>query len=247
MGDAKILVVDDEPKILKILERTLQWEGYLVEKAADGVAALEAVDRFKPDLIILDLMMPGMNGFDVCKGVREKVKTPIIILSAKGEEMDKVIGFNLGVDDYVTKPFSPTELVLRVKAVLRRTQDMRTKQEANHEKEKDIITVPGLEINRNTRMVKKEGKEIELTAKEFELLWLLASNPNQVFTREQLLYQIWNTDYYGDSKIVTVLVKRLREKLEENIAQPRIIKTLWGVGYKFGGSKNNKLSLDEIL
>jgi len=227
---AKILIVDDDHKIQKILERTLQWEGYLVEKAGDGREALEAAEQYRPDLIILDLMMPKLNGFDVCKIIREKSKVPIIILSAKGEEVDKVVGFNLGVDDYITKPFSPTELALRVKAVLRRTHD----SQAREVKDNDIIAVPGLEINRKTRSVKCDGKEIELTAKEFEFLWLLACNPSQVFTKEQLMYQIWNTEYYGDTKVITVLVKRLREKLEHDPAHPRFIKTLWGVGYKFG-------------
>lgn len=226
MVGAKILVVDDEPRILKILEASLRKEGYSVAKASDGEEALRLVETEYPDLIVLDLMLPKLDGFEVCRRIRSKLSTPILILSAKTEELDKIMGFTLGVDDYLTKPFSPAELVFRVKAILRRTM------EHNPTGTGESVSLGSLEVDHKTRMVKIRGTPLELTAKEFDLLWLLVSHPNQVFTRDQLLNQVWDTDYFGDTNTVTVLVKRLREKIEEDPANPHYIKTVWGVGYK---------------
>ena len=226
MVGAKILVVDDEPRILKILEASLRKEGYSVAKATDGEEALRLVETEYPDLIVLDLMLPKLDGFEVCRRIRSKLSTPILILSAKTEELDKIMGFTLGVDDYLTKPFSPAELVFRVKAILRRTM------EHNPTGTGESVSLGSLEVDHKTRMVKIRGTPLELTAKEFDLLWLLVSHPNQVFTRDQLLNQVWDTDYFGDTNTVTVLVKRLREKIEEDPANPHYIKTVWGVGYK---------------
>ncbi len=222
----KILVVDDEPRILKVVEHSLRAEGFQVLKANDGDQALFLADRENPDLIVLDLMMPRMDGFEVCTVLRQKSNVPILVLSAKSAEIDKVLGFKLGIDDYLTKPFSPTELVLRVKAILRRSSQNRT------ETNKQISFGP-LEMDATTRRVMVNGKLIELTAKEFDLLWLLASHPRQVFTRAQLLNHIWETDFIGDTNTVTVLVKRVREKIEQDPSQPALIRTVWGVGYKF--------------
>jgi len=225
---AKILVVDDEPKILKVVEHTLRREGYEIFTAADGEEAVEMAERLKPDLIVLDLMLPKLNGFEVCRKIKSRQDVPIIILSARGDEVDKIMGFTLGVDDYQTKPFSPAELALRVKAVLRRSVSS-----ADSRQDKDVLVFDGLEVNRKTREVKSHGRPVELTAKEFELLWLLASHPNQVFSRDQLLERIWDISFFGDENTVTVHVRRLREKIEKDPGQPGFVKTVWGVGYKF--------------
>lgn len=224
----KILVVDDEPKILKVVEHSLRREGYEIYTAVDGEQAVETAERIKPDLIVLDLMLPKLNGFDVCRKIKSQRDVPIIVLSARSDEVDKIMGFTLGVDDYQTKPFSPAELVLRVKAVLRRNK---TGAEANQAK--DIISFLSLEVNRKSREVKIHGAVVDLTAKEFDLLWLMASHPNQVFSRSQLLEQIWDVSFFGDENTVTVHVRRLREKVEKDPGQPEFIKTVWGVGYKF--------------
>lgn len=223
----KVLVVDDEPKILKVIEHSLRREGYEIHTAMDGQQALEAAERIKPDLIVLDLMLPKINGFDVCRKIKSQRDIPIIVLSARSDEVDKIMGFTLGADDYQTKPFSPAELVLRVKAVLRRSQPVDVDQA------KEMLSFPGLEINRKSREVRIRGAVVELTAKEFDLLWLMASYPNQVFSRSQLLEQIWDVSFFGDENTVTVHVRRLREKIEIDPGQPEYIKTVWGVGYKF--------------
>ncbi|KKM09542.1 PhoP family transcriptional regulator [Clostridiales bacterium PH28_bin88] len=229
MAPYKIMVVDDDPKVQKIVEHTLRNEGFTVVKALDGEDALAILPGENPHLVVLDLMMPKMDGFEVCRRIRQRFNTPILILSAKDAEMDKVVGFNLGIDDYLTKPFSPKELVLRIKAILRRSQappgDMRQR-----------VIAGDLELNGSTRMVTVKGKLVELTVKEFDTLWLLATHPGHVFTRSQLLDRIWDTDYTGDTNLVTVLIKRLREKIEEDPANPRRIKTVWGLGYKLDAS-----------
>lgn len=225
---AKILVVDDEPKILKVVEHTLRRDGYEIYTAMDGEQAVEAAESIKPDLIVLDLMLPKLNGFEVCRQIKSRWDVPIIILSARCNEVDKIMGFTLGVDDYQTKPFSPAELALRVKAVLRRS-----KGAADGPQTTESLAFSGLEINRKSREVKVHGAVVELTAKEFDLLWHLASHPNQVFTRGQLLEQIWDISFFGDENTVTVHVRRLREKIEKDPGQPNFIKTVWGVGYKF--------------
>ena len=225
----KVLVVDDEPKILKVIEHSLHREGYEVITALDGNQAIEQFHRQEPDLIILDLMLPHVDGFQVCRTVRETSSIPIIILSVRNEELDKILGFNLGVDDYLSKPFSPVELCLRVKAVLRRTR----KEENTPTPDSSVFNSNGLYINPSTREVAINEQPVELTAKEFDMLWFLARHPNKVFTRKQLLYQIWQADYYGNDDAVTVLISRLREKIELSSTQSFHIRTLRGVGYKF--------------
>jgi len=225
----RILVVDDDPKILKALEQALQQEGYEVARATDGVEALRQVREFKPDLVILDIMLPKMDGFDVCSQLQTMGPVPCLILSARGEEMDKVVGFNLGADDYLTKPFRLSELILRVRAILRRTASPRPVPVVESLKFRDM------EINLSTRTVRVRGRQVELSPKEFDLLWVLASHPGHVFSRETLLQRIWHSDYTGDERALTVCVRRLREKIEEDPGHPEYIKTVWGIGYKFDG------------
>ncbi len=227
MPNEKILVVDDDARILKIVKHCLEKEAFQVVTAVDGESALNMVKQEQPSLVVLDLMLPKLNGYDVCRALTDQYSIPIIILSAKGDELDRIVGFRLGVDDYMTKPFSPTELVLRVQAVIRRVQGSRKSQE-------NQVQVCGeLTIDHGTRTVSVEGKPVSLTSTEFELLWLLAGSPQQVFTRMQLLNKIWQSDYQGDENTVTVHVRRLREKIEPNPAEPRYIRTVWGIGYKF--------------
>lgn len=227
----KILVVDDEPQILKALDHRLSRDGYTVITAADGEEALAKFAEAEPDLVVLDLMLPKVDGFEVCQQIRKTSAVPVIILSARGNEIDKIVGFRVGADDYMTKPFSPSELVLRVQAVLRRTMGRNDPGSLSG----DTVSRGNLLIDRRRRVVKVSGKPVDLTVKEFELLWLLASHPEYVFTREQLLEQIWDTDYPGDLNNVTVLVSRLREKIERDPANPLYVKTVRGVGYKFDG------------
>jgi DNA-binding response OmpR family regulator len=223
----KVLIVDDDAKIIKIVRHCLEKEGFLVLAAFDGEQALQMAELEQPDIVVLDLMLPKINGLDVCKELVTEQEIPVIILSAKGDELDRIVGFRLGVDDYLAKPFSPTELVLRVKAVLRRMQGRRKQLD------RQVITVGDLQINFAARSAVVKCKQVNLTGKEFELLWLLSSNPHQVFTRMQLLEKIWHSDYQGDENTVTVHVRRLREKIEIDPAQPTYIKTVWGMGYKF--------------
>lgn len=227
MSAKTILAVDDDEKILKIVKHCLEKEGFRVVVASDGEEALAVAKLEQPDLAILDLMLPKLNGLDVCRHLLAEYNLPVIILSAKGDELDKIVGLRMGVDDYVTKPFSPTELVLRVQAILRRFEG---KRQAGALSSADCC---GLKVDVKTRTVTVNEKAVELTSKEFDLLWLLISNPNQVFTRMQLLNKIWHSDYNGDENTVTVHIRRLREKIEPDPAQPEFIKTVWGVGYKF--------------
>lgn len=228
MNSEKVLVVDDDSKILKVIEHSLRREGYQVLTAMDGENAIHLAEKTRPDLIILDLMLPKIDGFEVCRKVKTKRDIPVIILSARGEELDKVVGFTLGADDYQTKPFSPTELMMRVKAVLRRYR-----QTGNENEQDGSVTCHELKINSKTRTVIVRGQNIELTAKEFDLLWHLAKSSPQVFTRQQLLESLWEPDFYGDENTLTVHIRRLREKIEKDSNKPHYIKTVWGVGYKF--------------
>lgn len=226
----KILVVDDEPKIRRIVEQSLRKDAYRVVHACDGKEAMLKIDTEQPDLIVLDLMMPEMDGFEVCKVMRSRGNnTPVIILSAKDELQDKAYGFNLGVDDYVTKPFSPSELALRVKAVLRRVggEDLAPRLKEG------TFNDGRLYINSKTRETKLNSTGVYLTAKEFDLLWVLASNPGVVYSRDQLLDMVWGNEYFGDSGTVTVLIRRIREKIEKDPANPTYLRTVWGIGYKF--------------
>ena len=225
----RILVVDDEPSICDVLTRYLEREGYVVEVAADGPEALRATAQMSPDLIVLDLMLPGLDGLEVCHRLRMQSAVPIIMLTARDEEADKVRGFTTGADDYMTKPFSPAELVLRVKAVLRRVEAAITPAQAPE----NMLRFGSLVIAPAFRRVELAGRMVDLSAREFDLLCFLAGHPAQVFTRSQLLQQVWDYNYYGDSSTVTVHISRLREKLEPDPTQPRYIKTVWGVGYKF--------------
>lgn len=223
-----ILVVDDEATIVEVVRLYLEREGFRVIEAQDGPGALSAIERYHPDLIVLDLMLPGLGGLDITRRLRAQGDLPIIMLTARGAEADRVRGLELGADDYVTKPFSPHELVARVKAVLRRSTGAGTVAAGERP-----VTVGDLLIDPRTRSVERDGQPIILTAKEFDLLWFLARHPRQVFTRTQLLDQVWGYEYYGDASTVTVHVRRLREKLEQDPAQPQHILTVWGVGYKF--------------
>lgn len=226
-----VLVVDDEPQILKIICHRLEQEGYLVVTAADGEEALRMFQEQRPDLVVLDLMLPKIDGFEVCRMMRATSDIPIIVLSAKGDELDKVVGFRLGIDDYMTKPFSPAELALRVRAILRRTIN------ADSEPMLDVLRFGELVIDRKRHIVMVGAREVVLTPKEFDLLWLMASHSGYVYTRDQLLYQLWGSDYGTDPSNVTVLVSRLREKLESNPSDPLYVKTVWGVGYKFASAE----------
>ncbi len=225
MGGQKILIVDDDAKIVKIVQHCLQKEGFAVVAAADGEAALKTARIEAPDLAIVDLMLPKINGLDVCGQLLTAQKIPVIILSAKGDELDRIVGFRLGVDDYISKPFSPTELVLRVQAVLRRS--------GGRSQDEQVLSYGSLSVDAGRRLVALGSREIELTSKEFDLLWLFASHPTTVFTRMQLLNKVWHSDYKGDENTVTVHIRRLREKIEEDPSHPGYIKTVWGVGYKF--------------
>ena len=221
----KILLVDDDPNIRQLVNLYLQKEGFEVMMAARGDEALKMFKASPPNLILLDIMLPGMDGWQVCREVRKISNIPIIMLTAKDETFDKVLGLELGADDYVAKPFDMKELVARIKAVSRRFQ-------AADAPEKELV-FPGLTININQYTVMYMGKELEMPPKELELLYFLASHPGMVFTREQLLEQVWGYDYFGDSRTVDVHVKRLREKLTEGEKLGWQIKTVWGVGYKF--------------
>ena len=222
--DIRIMVVDDDPNIGQLIQLYLEKEGFITEYYMDGISGLEGFRKNPPHLIILDIMLPKMDGWEVCKNIRRTSQIPIIMLTAKGETFDKVLGLELGADDYIVKPFDPKELVARVKAVLRRSKSTKDDEQ--------IVSYPNLTINLTDYTLTFMGKDIECPPKELELLYFLASNPNKVFTREQLLEQVWGYDFYGDSRTIDVHVKRLREKLtmEDNSWG---IKTVWGVGYKF--------------
>lgn len=225
MAKEKILVVDDERNIVELLKYNLEKEGYEVISAYDGFEAVNLAKQDRPDLIILDIMLPGQGGLEVCRILRKETKIPIIMATAKGEEIDKILGLELGADDYVTKPFSPRELVARVKAVLRRT--------SSKAEEKDELAFEDLTINLVKHEIRLKGEEVDLKPKEFDLLKLLATNPGKVFTRDFLLEQLWGYDYLGDTRTVDVHMRRLRQKIEEDAANPKFLKTVHGIGYKF--------------
>ncbi len=226
--EKKILVIDDEKPIADILQFNLKKEGFEVYCAYDGIEALEKVEEIQPDLILLDIMLPLKDGMEVCREVRKKYDTPIIMLTAKDSEIDKVLGLELGADDYVTKPFSTRELLARVKANLRRQQ---ANSNPSSEDENKEITIGALTIHPDAYIVSKRGDTIELTHREFELLYYLAKHIGQVMTREHLLQTVWGYDYYGDVRTVDVTVRRLREKIEDNPSHPGWIVTRRGVGY----------------
>lgn len=220
--DKKVMIVDDDPNISELISLYLTKEGYQTYEYISGVTALEKFNDVLPDLVILDIMLPQLDGYDVLGEIRKFSKVPVIMVTAKGETFDKVLGLELGADDYLTKPFDPKELLARVKAVIRRYSDV--------VEDKDIISLPNLVINMSDFNVTYFGDKMELPPKEMELLHYLASNPNRVFTREQLLDKIWGYDYIGETRTVDVHIKRLREKLSKETSWE--IKTVWGVGYK---------------
>lgn len=225
----RILIVDDDNNIAELISLYLTKECYDTQIVNDGEAALAAVDSYNPNLILLDLMLPGIDGYQVCREVRAKNNIPIIMLSAKGEIFDKVLGLELGADDYIMKPFDSKELVARVKAVLRRYQPI--KVETSNVVEMKCVEYPDLVVNLSNYSVLYMGKPVDMPPKELELLYFLASSPNQVFTREQLLDHIWGYEYIGDTRTVDVHVKRLREKIKDHESWQ--LSTVWGIGYKF--------------
>ena len=224
----KILVVDDDPNICELLKLYLENEGYTVFVAKDGQEAVNVFRNKSPELVLLDIMLPKMDGWQVCREIRKTSNVPIIMLTAKGEVFDKVLGLELGADDYVTKPFDAKEVMARIKAVLRRANG----STADEDNSKKIVVYDNLEINIINYELKVKGVPVDTPPKELELIYHFASNPNRVYTRDQLLDEVWGFDYYGDSRTVDVHVKRLREKLE-GVSDKWSLKTVWGVGYKF--------------
>ncbi len=225
----KVLIVDDDENIAELISLYLTKECYDTKMVYDGEEAIEVFESYQPNLVLLDLMLPGMDGYQVCREIRTKHTTPIIMLSAKGEVFDKVLGLELGADDYVIKPFDSKELVARVKAVLRRYQPGKPEKE-NKEGGK-VVSYEGITINLTNYSVVCDGKVVEMPPKELELLYFLAASPNQVFTRDQLLDRIWGYEYVGDTRTVDVHIKRLREKIKDHTEWS--LSTVWGIGYKF--------------
>jgi DNA-binding response OmpR family regulator len=220
-----VLVVDDEPIVREVVVRYLVREGYRTLEAADGERARELLEREQPNLVVLDVMLPGTDGLALCRWIRSRSDLPVIMLTARGEEADRIVGLELGADDYVTKPFSPRELAARVRTVLRRAAPP-TLRDAR-------ISFGDLDIDAGSREVTKGGRELKLTAKEFDLLWFLASHPRRVFSRGQLMDRVWGYEAALDTGTVTVHVRRLREKIEDDPSHPRLVETVWGVGYRF--------------
>ncbi len=227
MANAKILIVDDDINICELLRLYLEKDGFETEVVTNGFNAIDAFNNTDPDLVLLDIMLPGMDGWQICREIRKNSQKPIIMLTAKGETFDKVLGLELGADDYITKPFETKEVIARIKAVLRRSVSQGNEDNAVKEVSYDKLTV-----NLTNYEMKVNGKAVDTPPKELELIFHLASNPNRVYTRDQLLDEVWGFEYYGDSRTVDVHVKRLREKLE-GVSDKWELKTVWGVGYKF--------------
>jgi DNA-binding response OmpR family regulator len=221
---ASVLVVDDEPIVRDVVVRYLRREGFETLEAGDGLQAQELLLSHEPSLVVLDLMLPGMDGLQLCQWIRARSDLPVIMLTARTEEADRIVGLELGADDYVTKPFSPRELAARVRTVLRRSGPTARSSER--------IVHGDLELDAGTREVTKAGKQLRLTAKEFDLLWFLASHPRRVFSREQLMDRVWGYEPAFDTGTITVHVRRLREKIEEDPSKPQHLETVWGVGYR---------------
>ena len=221
----KVLVVDDEPTIREIVVSYLEREGCAPREAADGERARELLVHDPPDLVVLDLMLPGTDGLELCRWIRSRSRLPVIMLTARGEESDRIVGLELGADDYVTKPFSPRELAARVRTVLRRAEPDAAAEER--------LSYNGLVIDSGTREVTRGSEPLRLTAREFDLLWFLASHPRRVFSREHLMRRVWGYSAALDTGTVTVHMRRLREKIEDDPSRPRHLETVWGVGYRF--------------
>ncbi len=228
MNENRILVVEDEPSIAEVVGLYLKRAGYQVQTAADGKQAMSMLEKQIPDLVVMDLMLPEIDGLSLTRWLRDRSDVPIIMVTARREEIDRIAGLEMGADDYVVKPFSPQELVSRVRAVLRRSG----REQAEAESER-ALSFPNISIDPRTRVVMANESNIELTAKEFDMLYLLARHPKQVFTREQLLERVWGGAEYIDAGTVTVHVRRLREKIENDPSSPKYLLTVWGVGYKF--------------
>ena len=228
---SKVLIVEDEDAIAEIERDYLELSGFDVTLASDGKEGLDIALKEDFDIIILDIMLPGMDGFDICKEIRKEKDIPIIMVSAKKEDIDKIRGLGLGADDYMTKPFSPSELVARVKAHLARYERLLT----NNKPENEIIEIRGIKIDKTARRVFVNGEEKSFTTKEFDLLTFLAEHPNHVYTKEELFREIWDMDSIGDIATVTVHIKKIREKIEADTSNPQYIETIWGVGYRFKG------------
>ncbi|MEI3525480.1 response regulator transcription factor [Candidatus Merdisoma sp. HCP28S3_D10] len=226
---SKILIVEDEEAIADLEKDYLELSGFEVEIASDGTLGLKKALEEEFQLVILDLMLPGVDGFEICRQIREVKNIPIIMVSAKKDDIDKIRGLGLGADDYMTKPFSPSELVARVKAHLNRYERL----VSSNVKENSIIEIRGIKIDKTARRVWVNGEEKNFTSREFDLLTFLAENPNHVFTKEELFRKIWDMDSVGDIATVTVHIKKIREKIEVNSAKPQYIETIWGVGYRF--------------
>ncbi|HEX9797362.1 MAG TPA: response regulator transcription factor [Anaerolineales bacterium] len=224
----KVLVVDDERTIREVLRRYLEREGFQVSEAQDGAEALAAASQDPPDLVVLDLMLPKVDGLEVARQLRSERRVPIVMLTAKGELEDRIEGLELGADDYIVKPFSPREVMLRVNAVLRRAAEGTIAAG-------EVVEASGLRLDPGTRQVSLAANPVDLTAKEFDLLYFLMQHPQQVFSREQLLDHVWGYEFYGDPSTVTVHIRRLREKIEEDPSEPKRLRTVWGVGYKYDG------------
>ncbi len=222
---ATVLVVDDEPTIREVVVRYLERAGYRTLEAADGNRARELLEGDTADLVVLDVMLPGTDGLDLCRWIRSRSQVPVIMLTARGEESDRIVGLELGADDYVTKPFSPRELAARVRTVLRRSEPAMPAEAR--------LEFGSLDLDGPSREVKRDGKAVRLTAKEFDLLWFLASHPRRVFSRDDLMRRIWGYSAALDTGTLTVHVRRLREKLEEDPSRPRHLETVWGIGYRF--------------
>ena len=226
---AKVLVVDDEPNIREVVGLYLRRDGHTVISASDGEEALYLFRRSNPELVVLDLMLPKLNGFEVCRRMQSERRVPVIMLTAKGDEEERIIGLGVGADDYVVKPFSPRELAARVTAVLRRVEEPTTQDSTQ-----PVLTFDGLAVDPNTREARLAGELVTLTAREFDLLHHLASSPGRVYTRDHLMETVWGYTFAAETSTVTVHMRRLREKIEPDPANPRYLQTVWGVGYKFG-------------
>lgn len=224
-----VLVVEDDRTVSEVVARYLEREGYAVEVVSDGQHALDRIPELRPDLVVLDLMIPSVNGLEVCRRLRGMTAVPVIMLTARGDEDDRIVGLELGADDYVSKPFSPRELVSRVKAVLRRIQAPEPPVSMPQ-----VLESPGLVVDTNAREARRGGEPVALTAREFDLLVYLMRNPRRAFSREELLRDVWGFSY-GDTATVTVHIRRLREKIESDPSTPRYITTVWGVGYRYDG------------
>jgi two-component system, OmpR family, response regulator ResD len=227
--EARVLVVDDEPMVREVLSRYLERDGFEVESAADGQLALEAFEARRPDLVLLDLMLPRVDGFEVFRRIQDRAPSPVIMITARGDVTDRIVGLETGADDYVSKPFSPAEVVARVRAVLRRGAGSASPAEGPRE----VLRFDGLEIDPDARVVRRDGRSVSLTPREFDLLHFLASNPRNVFSRYELLDELWDVAFSGDPATVTVHVRRLREKIEPDPSRPTRLVTVWGSGYRF--------------